>query len=131
MLHCRDLKNLNSVKYFTNSKFPVSEVGKMFHKIGYFLQSSSLSFFKIWILRNILQSPDRHFRIFQIQSAKNMYVVQYFITVKLVHCTLNKLKLTFVLCATLPHFTCVQGGGGGLERLCVLVDQSFSLFLLF
>ena len=36
---------------------------------------------------------------------------------KVVHCTLNKLKLIFVPCATLSHFMymCVGGGGGGGE----------------
>ena len=29
---------------------------------------------------------------------------------KVVHCTLNKLKLTFATCATLSHFTCMHGG---------------------
>ena len=33
-----------------------------------------------------------------------MYVVEYLITIKVFHCTLKKLKLTFVLRATLPHF---------------------------
>ena len=33
--------------------------------------------------------------------------------IKFVHCTLNKSKLTFLSRATLSHFTCVHGGGGG------------------
>ena len=67
-----------------------------------------------------------------------MYVPEYRILVKFLHYTLNKLKLTFVLHTTLPHFTCVcvyvcvcmcvcvcvcvEGEGGRLGRLCALVD---------
>ena len=59
MLHCCDFENLSSAKYFTNSKFPKFGVWELFHKIQIFLQSSRrLNFFKIWVLRNILQSPN-------------------------------------------------------------------------
>ena len=92
----------------------------MFHKIEIFLPSSSLNFSKIRILQTISQSPDRHFAFCtscKIQSAKNMYVPEYLITVKFVHCTLNKLKLSFVLRATLPHFA-GTGGWKGFVVFC-------------
>ena len=58
----------------------------MFHKIKIFMQSSSLNFFKICFFRKILQSPDifhlSDFNTFhRIQLAKNMYVLEYHITV--------------------------------------------------
>ena len=43
------------------------------------------------------------------QSGAKTYPVQCEHVLKLVHCTLNKLKLTFVPPATLSHFTCVHG----------------------
>ena len=84
MLHCRDFKNPNSAKYFTNSKFPKSAICEIFYKIQIFFQSSSLNFFKIWSLRNILQSPDilhlADFSTFRkIQLAENMYLPEYLI----------------------------------------------------
>ena len=122
-LHCRDFENLNSAKYFTNSKFPVSDVCKMFHKTEIFLQSSSLNFSKIWILRNISQTPGRHFAFCtfcKIQSAKNTYVPEYLITVKSIHCPLNKLKMTFVLRATRFHTSRARArrGRGTGKALC-------------
>ena len=48
-----------------------------------------------------------------------MYVPEYLITIKFVHCTVNKLKLTFVLHAMLQHFACAKGSGGGAGKgLC-------------
>ena len=110
-LHCRDFENLNSGKYFTNFEFPKSGVCEMFYKIHTFLQSSSLNFFKIWISRNILQSPDiSHSACFAKSSQQKkyaQYMPQQLIMIKFVHCTL---KLTFVPCAMLPYFMCVRGG---------------------
>ena len=63
-LHCCDFENLNSAKYFTNSKFLVSGVSQ---------NSDLLAELKSKLLQNLdfatfLQSPDRHFVLHILQN---------------------------------------------------------------
>ena len=55
---------------------------------------------------------------YQFISGVSFLTKQY---VKFVHCTLNRLKLTFVPRATLLHFTCVRACACVCMRACACV----------